>query len=180
MGETKPTIGIDFSIVDKIIDNKHTVFHFWDTAGQEKFRGMTSSYYKNCHGLFLVFDITNRSTLDRLNKWIAEKDTLCDSDVILVLIGNKSDLENERKVMVEEAETFSKDHNMKYFEISAKTNLNDCVDHAFEYMIDEVYKSGSGEQNYAKMSTAIHMRMETEERLKRKTTKGKVENNGCC
>lgn len=74
----------------------------WDTAGQERFKTITSSYYKGAHGIILVYDITDRQSFKDIENWLAEVDKFGNENVVKLLVGNKSDLENNRAVKTEE------------------------------------------------------------------------------
>jgi small GTP-binding protein len=137
---TTNTIGVDFSAKDLKIDNKWIKVQFWDTAGQEKYKALASSYYKNALGAFIVYDITRRETFDKVGSWIDELKKYCDQDIDIMLLGNKSDLENKRQVNKEEAKKFSESKGLFFMEISAKKNEDSCVIKAFNLLIERVYK----------------------------------------
>ena len=101
-----PTIGVDFvSILNKFlyqnlkameIDGKKIKLQIWDSAGQEKFRNINTSYYKGANGILVVYDITNRESFDGLNSWLIEIEKNSSKDVYKLLIGNKNDIEEKR------------------------------------------------------------------------------------
>ena len=98
-------------------EEKEFLIHFWDTAGQERFRSITTGYFKQSHGLILLYDITNKTSFDNLEKWInAVTDTLGKNNKKygLILLGNKVDLENKRKIQSEEAEEVCKNNNIHW------------------------------------------------------------------
>ena len=78
------------------IDERQIKLQIWDTAGQESFRSITRSYYRGAAGALLVYDITRRETFNHLTRWLEEARHNANSDMVVMLIGNKSDLENER------------------------------------------------------------------------------------
>jgi Ras-related protein Rab-18 len=131
------TIGVDFKT--KMIDfyNKKKInLTIWDTAGQEKFRSLTSSYYRGTHGIILVYDVTNRASFLSLEHWLKEIDTYStNSEVIILLIGNKIDMPN-RVVTREEGAKFAKSKSMLFMECSAKTKLG--IQQAFEELIQKI------------------------------------------
>ena len=93
------TIGVDFRFKQLFINNKNIRFHIWDTAGQEKFRTLSSTYYRNAHAVLLVFDICNQSTFSNVcSFWLSEAEMKNDPNAIFILVGNKSDLSDHRKV----------------------------------------------------------------------------------
>ena len=126
-----PTIGVDFRVITLKYKDIVAKVHIWDTAGQERFISVASNYYRSCNGFIYVFEITNRESLNKLDFWINLTSENCDSNVINFLVGNKSDLEEKRKVTKEEAENFAQKYNLIYLETSAKNNNN--VDKLFEY-----------------------------------------------
>ena len=93
------TIGVDFRFKTLSIDNKSVKFQIWDTAGQERFRTITSAYYRGSQGILLVFDITDVTSFDSIVKfWMNEVEMYAEKDAVFFLVGNKSDLEDQRAV----------------------------------------------------------------------------------
>lgn len=93
------TIGVDFRFKTIQVDNKNVKFQIWDTAGQERFRTITSAYYRGSQGILLVFDLTDPLSFDNIVKfWMNEVETYAEKDAIFFLIGNKSDLNDQRQV----------------------------------------------------------------------------------
>ena len=124
------TIGIDFQTKFFKFDDQKVKANYIDTAGQEKFRAISVNYLKGTDGVILVFDITNKETFDLLETWLKELKDTNKGDVSKVLIGNKSDLAEDRQVTLEDAEKLSETMNCKYYEASAKTgeNINEALD----------------------------------------------------
>ena len=96
-------------------------------------------YYKGKNGILVVYDITNRQSFDDINFWLNEIKEKANKNTIILLVGNKCDLEDERKVSFQEGKDFADNNGIKFIETSAKTNQN--VDEAFEILIDEVIKN---------------------------------------
>nr|XP_046235005.1 ras-related protein Rab-19-like [Scatophagus argus] len=131
------TIGVDFSVRTLDIEGKKVKMQVWDTAGQERFRTITQSYYRSAHGAIITYDITRRPTFDSVTHWIKEVELYGASNVVLVLIGNKCDLEQERQVQFEEACHLAKDRGiLAALETSAKESQN--VEEAFMMMAREL------------------------------------------
>lgn len=132
------TIGVDFR--SKMVNYKEKVnilIKVWDTAGQEKFGTVAKSFYRNSNGVFIVCDLTNIESFDKISSWvncILEETTIKDKQT--VLLANKMDLPEERQVSEYDLQNYSKKNNIKYFEVSAKTGEN--IETAFNYMIDNV------------------------------------------
>ncbi|EGC34480.1 hypothetical protein DICPUDRAFT_92215 [Dictyostelium purpureum] len=123
------TIGVEFGtrIVD--VNNKKIKLQIWDTAGQERFRAVTRSYYRGAAGALLVYDITRRITYNHLTTWLTDARNLTNPNTVIMLIGNKKDLDGQRDVTFEEASAFAKQNGLIFVESSAKTGEN--VEEAF-------------------------------------------------
>ncbi|KAH0789261.1 small GTP-binding protein [Histomonas meleagridis] len=132
----RPTEGVEFFSKELTIKNQRANLQIWDTSGQEVFLALTRSYFRNSLGALILFDLTSVDSLNNTEKWINEIKEVEGSDVTLVLIGNKSDL--ERKVSKEEAENYARTKNMTYFEASAKTGEN--VSQAIDSCIMQIQK----------------------------------------
>ena len=118
------TIGIEFSTKSITINNKNLRIQVWDTAGQEKFLGITKNYFKDCCCVLIIYDITNRQTFNNLQNWINTIQNYCNKYITLYMIGNKCDLEEQREVNYEEGEKFAQENNIHFNESSAKENIN--------------------------------------------------------
>jgi Ras-related protein Rab-2A len=123
------TIGVEFGARMITIDNKQIKLQIWDTAGQESFRSITRSYYRGAAGALLVYDITRRETFNHLTSWLDDARQHSNSNMTIMLIGNKSDLEHRRAVSAEEGQQFANEHQLIFLETSAKTAAN--VEEAF-------------------------------------------------
>ena len=132
------TVGMDFQ--DKIIEieDKKVRLQIWDTAGQERFRNVTKSYFQSSQGLVLVYDITDRESFEKLNFWVDNIKNNAPENAKFILVGNKCDLANERKVSYEEGENYAKNLNIKFFEASARDGTN--VNELFFYLANEIYQ----------------------------------------
>lgn len=118
------TIGVEFSITYQSIGNKNCRLHLWDTSGQERFRQITSSYYRGAHGILLIYDITNRESFENLGIWIENAKRFTSEETVFVLLGNCCDMEEDRQVSYEEGRIFAQMHGIPFFEVSAKTTEN--------------------------------------------------------
>lgn len=137
---TQATIGIDLLKHETRVGNTEVFVQLWDTAGQEKYRGMVSSYYKSCHAVLFVYDITNRASFQHLTNWLAEARTYCDHDVSFMIVGNKSDLEYERRVALKEANSFASKMGVSYMEVSAKNNEDGKVHLAINKLVERAVR----------------------------------------
>ncbi|TYI54196.1 hypothetical protein E1A91_D11G058800v1 [Gossypium mustelinum] len=96
--DSKATIGVEFQTRTLVIEHKSVKAQIWDTAGQERYRAVTSAYYRGAVGAMLVYDISKRQTFDHIPRWLEELRGHADKNIVIILIGNKSDLENQRAV----------------------------------------------------------------------------------
>jgi len=135
---TQSTVGVEFG--SKIIKKNGKVIklQIWDTAGQERYKSITSAYYKGSKGAFVVYDISRKTTYDNIDKWIGELKTNGSEDVLIMLVGNKSDLEEKREVITEEVEKKAQEQKLAFCETSALNGKN--VEYAFENLINEILK----------------------------------------
>ena len=136
IGDTLSTIGKDkMEASMKMEDGEEMKLVIWDTAGQERFQSIALSSIKNSQGIIVVFDVTSKKSFNNVLRWLEQINEKTNS-VIIVLFGNKCDME-EREVSKEEAEKFAKEHNLIYFETSAKTKLN--INEGFSKIANEAY-----------------------------------------
>jgi len=138
----KCTIGVDFLMKSIVINGQTVKLQLWDTAGQEKYKSMVSSYYRGANVALIVFDITNHKSFDNLPLWIENFYKNGPEQKNIILIGNKNDLVNQRQVTQEEAEAFSETNNMMYFETSAKDGNN--IDYVFNYAAERLLEFYGG------------------------------------
>jgi small GTP-binding protein len=132
-GDTQPTIGA----LHKIKTVEDVQLDIWDTAGQERFKSMIPMYYKGAKAIIVAFDITSTTSFDGAKKWLQEIESNT-SNILIVLIANKVDLESKRIISKETAKTFAEQKNIIYFETSAKDNIN--VSEVFEFIASEIKK----------------------------------------
>ncbi|CAF0712274.1 unnamed protein product [Brachionus calyciflorus] len=141
------TIGIDFSFKNVEIDSKIIRAHVWDTAGQDKFMSLASSYYHGVAIALLVYDITNLKSYQNVSKWLDELRKYADDTIIITLVGNKSDLEHLREVDTLVAKQYAIENNFSFIETSAFDSTN--VEIAFKNALTDAYnirvKNGSAE-----------------------------------
>eukprot|EP00486_Rosalina_sp_Unknown_P007392 CAMPEP_0201574794 /NCGR_PEP_ID=MMETSP0190_2-20130828/19522_1 /ASSEMBLY_ACC=CAM_ASM_000263 /TAXON_ID=37353 /ORGANISM="Rosalina sp." /LENGTH=151 /DNA_ID=CAMNT_0048003543 /DNA_START=209 /DNA_END=664 /DNA_ORIENTATION=+ len=121
------------------VDNKTIKLQIWDTAGQEKFKTITASYYRNAHAVMIVYDVSDRQTFDNIESWLSDVERYCPSDICKMIIGNKSDIDaSEREVTVQQAESYANELQIPYIETSAKTANH--VETAFTQVVQELIK----------------------------------------
>lgn len=122
------TVGVDFMMKKIQVDNIDLKLQIWDTAGMEKYKQITTSYYRGAQVAVVVFDLTCHNTFEAVKKWIDDFLMICNKNIkpIIALVGNKCDLANERKVTQEEIDKFMKinSNSYTYIEASAKSGVN--------------------------------------------------------
>ena len=121
--EYQLTIGVEFGSNNVIIGDNTYRIQIWDTAGQENFRSITRSYYKNTACAIIVYEISNKKSFENISSWIEECKNTAPKSILMVLVGNKCDLDN-REVTEEEGREFAEKNGMLFFETSAKTGKN--------------------------------------------------------
>eukprot|EP01017_Pseudomicrothorax_dubius_P044754 TRINITY_DN7609_c0_g1_i2.p1 TRINITY_DN7609_c0_g1~~TRINITY_DN7609_c0_g1_i2.p1 ORF type:complete len:224 (+),score=36.98 TRINITY_DN7609_c0_g1_i2:141-812(+) len=139
----QPTIGVDFSAkVITLPGGARVKAHLWDTAGQEKYRGLAATHYRKAKGAFLIYDITRRGTFDYLAKWIDDIRNNADDDVVIILVGNKVDkaISNPscREVEQQTAQEFARKHGLQFQEICALER--DSVFSLFERILGRIHQ----------------------------------------
>lgn len=165
------TIGVDWKIRTVDIDGKQIKLQLWDSAGQERFRTIASSYYRGAHAVVVVFDLTDVKSFEAIESWLEEIGEHAPS-VKKILIGNKSDLVDERAVDENDALAFAKENGMQYMETSAKSADN--VTESFLAMTREIYESGGETAITPRNATGISLGVVPE------GDSLKTSNAGCC
>ena len=131
-----PTLGVDLKYKYIEIDKKNIRLDLWDTAGEERFRSITKSYYSGADGIIFVFDLGNPKSFKTLKTWIEDTKNKVKPNIEFVLAANKSDLKDKRVVQKEEIEKFSSQYDIPFFETSAKTG--DGIDEMFNTFINNL------------------------------------------
>ena len=124
------------------INNRVVRIQIWDTAGQEAFRSITRTYYKSSTCAFIVYDITDKKSFENVITWLNECRDMCYKDILICLIGNKSDLEGKRVISYEEGKNFADENNLLFFETSAKngSNIQECFNQSASILVDKIEK----------------------------------------
>ncbi|KAM3256103.1 hypothetical protein ACQJBY_048940 [Aegilops geniculata] len=139
--DSKATIGVEFQTKTLQIDNRTVKAQIWDTAGQERYRAVTSAYYRGAVGAMLVYDMTKRQSFDHMARWLEELRSHADKNIVIMLIGNKSDLGTLRAVPTEDAKEFAERESLFFMETSALEATN--VEKAFMTGLEEIYRTVS-------------------------------------
>ncbi|KAG9034129.1 GTP-binding protein [Tulasnella sp. JGI-2019a] len=136
------TIGVDFKTKVVQVDGKPIKLQIWDTAGPERFRAITTAYFRGAAGIMLLYDVTARRSFDNINIWKAEIDRHASADAVRVLVGNKCDSSERRAITREEGVQQAQKLGMHFVETSAKTN--EGVEDVFLFLAKTIVSKGSG------------------------------------
>ena len=157
------TVGLDFKVKNVQLDDGKTYrVQIWDTAGQDRFHAITRNYFKNAHGIILIYDVTLIESFQNVKNWIKQIKEEVTDKVSIILVGNKIDMENQRVVSKEEGEKMAASYGLKFFECSAKTGEN--VEEIFKDIVTKTV------ENFSKVDET--------EATKLKNKKG--QKKGCC
>ncbi|KAI3818834.1 hypothetical protein L1987_12655 [Smallanthus sonchifolius] len=136
--ETKSTIGVEFATRSLNVDEKVIKAQIWDTAGQERYRAITSAYYRGSVGALLVYDVTRHATFESIQRWLKELRDHTDPNIVVMLIGNKSDLRHLLAVSTEDGKALAEAESLYFMETSALEATN--VENAFSEVITQIYR----------------------------------------
>lgn len=136
--ESKSTIGVEFATRSIRVEDKVIKAQIWDTAGQERYRAITSAYYRGAVGALVVYDITRHVTFENIERWLKELRDHTDSNIVIMLVGNKADLRHLRAVNTEDAKDFSEKESAFFMETSALESMN--VGNAFTEVLTQIYR----------------------------------------
>ena len=139
----KTTIGVEFHSKIAKVEGHVVKAQIWDTCGQERFKSITDSYYRGAKGAFVVYDITRKNTFESVDSWISALRSAADKNLNIIIIGNKSDLEDQRQVETEQGEEKAQNNEAAFLETSAYSGDN--IDKAFDNMITDVYNKCKSE-----------------------------------
>ena len=145
ISDMRSTIGVEFALKYITIDNYQLKIQIWDTAGMERYRSITNAYYKGAKGVIVLYDICRKKSFENVDKWIDDFKSKADDDAVIILIGNKSDLDDKREVSKEEGESKAQMNKFAFMETSAKDNNN--VQKAFETLFGEIVKIYKNKNN---------------------------------
>lgn len=172
--KAKPTLGVDFMTKMVEIGDKKVRIQIWDTAGQEKYRSITRSYYSNAKGALVVYDVTDKQSFKNVETWVSDVKSVV-KDVNIALVGNKIDLD-DREVTNEEAEAFALSSGFLSFETSAKTGHN--VRNVFKQLIEAIFKKFYDEESSSSEDERVK-EMHTIMLTRQNTNKIESVNSGC-
>jgi len=143
--ESKATIGVEFGHAEITLgDGSKIKVQIWDTAGQERFRAITRGYYRGAVGALIVYDITKSVSFRNVEKWLQELKQHAFDDIVIMLVGNKSDLKQAREVPTDEAKKFAQKNNLLFIETSALDGEN--IKEAFYQTVSEIREKRRNKQ----------------------------------
>jgi len=157
------TLGVDFHYISVRRGNRDIKIYLWDTAGQEKFANLINVYFRNLDGAMIIYDITNRNSYDSIEKWIDKINFFNKSELPIIIVGTKTDLEKHRMIHKHEVTNLSKKYDYITMECSAKDNEN--VDETFDAIIDRILKTKNFD---TEINTTIRADLEIEEKIIKK------------
>ncbi|KAM9353369.1 RAB11a, member RAS oncogene family, like [Symphorus nematophorus] len=163
--ESKSTIGVEFATRSIQVEGKTVKAQIWDTAGQERYRAITSAYYRGAVGALLVYDIAKHLTYENADRWLKELQDHADSNIVIMLVGNKSDLRHLRAVPTDEAKAFAEKNGLSFLETSALDSSN--VELAFQTILTAIYNivsqrqmSGRSDSDFSPASNVVPITVE--------------------
>ncbi|CAI9295934.1 unnamed protein product [Lactuca saligna] len=136
--ESKSTIGVEFATRTLQVEGKTVKAQIWDTAGQERYRAITSAYYRGAVGALLVYDITKAQSFENVTRWLRELRDHADSNIVIMLAGNKSDLNHLRAVQETDGQKLAEQEGLSFLETSALEAQN--VEKAFQMILLDIYQ----------------------------------------
>ncbi|THU65921.1 hypothetical protein C4D60_Mb05t08730 [Musa balbisiana] len=175
--ESKSTIGVEFATRSIRVEDKVIKAQIWDTAGQERYRAITSAYYRGAVGALVVYDITRHVTFENIERWLKELRDHTDTNIVIMLVGNKADLRHLRAVSIDDAKDFSERENTFFMETSALESTN--VEDAFTEVLTQIYRVVSRKALEAGDDSAALPKGQTVN-VGSKDDVSAVKNNGCC
>lgn len=133
------TIGVDFKTKLFQINSEEILkLQIWDTAGQDKFKCITKNYFRGTNAIILIYDITSKSSFKNIKNWLAQIKEILADEALVILVGNKCDLENERLITLEQGLMLANEYKLSFFESSAKENIS--IKEIFEHLIIEMLR----------------------------------------
>lgn len=136
--ESRITIGVEVGsrIIEMSHDDQKVKLHIWDTSGQEKFRSITRSYYRGAAGCIVLYDVTRRSSFNRVLDWVNDMRSLAPTNhTVIMLVGTKTDLEDERVISKEEGEALAEQEGLLF----AETNFTERPETVFRTLGEDIY-----------------------------------------
>ena len=179
---TKSTVGVELGTKVEEYNNTKIKVQIWDTAGQERYKSITKTYYKGAKGAFIVYDITKKDSFKNIDKWIQDLREFGEDDAAILIVGNKSDLEESREVTTDEVKKKAEVYKMAYCETSALKSKN--INYAFQTLIKLVAEKMENKKNeenkYGNQSNVISTGVSLETKIISADNRPKNKNGYCC
>ncbi|XP_030321140.1 ras-related protein Rab-25 [Calypte anna] len=169
--DSRTTIGVEFSTRTLPVGDAVVKAQIWDTAGLERYRAITSAYYRGAVGALVVFDITKHQSYDVVARWLKELYDHAEPNVVVMLVGNKSDLAQAREVPMEEAKMFADNKGLLFLETSALDSTN--VEQAFETILKEIFHKVQRQKQRSSPSHTVSLARESQ-------VPAQLEKRPCC
>jgi len=166
---SRATVGVEFGTKNIIINNKKIKIQIWDTAGQERYRSITSADYKGAKGALIVYDITRKCTFDNIDKWISDLKLNGDKNICIVILGNKSDLDDKREVSKGDGIKKSEMYKTAFLETSALNGDN--IGKAFDEIIEQIIQNNKSffeDSNKKEMDKGVNLNESNKDNDKKK------------
>ncbi|EDW64495.1 ras-related protein Rab-5A [Drosophila virilis] len=158
ISEPVATVGAEFKVKRVCLVNGVVRLKIWDTSGQERFKNLLRTYYDHCNGAVIVYDIQNRESYDQAQEWVTELRERISRELVIVLAGNKSDMDTRRAVTKFEAEEYATHHNLIFLETSSVNGMN--VNNCFTEMAKALYAQHIQGQQKEKSSNLMEIEHE--------------------
>ncbi|KAM3657146.1 ras-related protein Rab-25 [Ammospiza nelsoni] len=172
--DSRTTIGVEFSTRTILVGDAAVKAQIWDTAGLERYRAITSAYYRGAVGALVVFDITKHQTYDVVDRWLKELYDHAEASIVVMLVGNKTDLAQAREVPMEEAKMFADNNGLLFVETSALDSTN--VEEAFETILKEIFHKVQKQKQRSSQSNTVSLASESPA----STAPAQAERRPCC
>lgn len=172
--DSRTTIGVEFSTRTIVVGDAVVKAQIWDTAGLERYRAITSAYYRGAVGALVVFDITKHQTYDVVDRWLKELYDHAEPSIVVMLVGNKTDLAQAREVPTEEAKMFAENNGLLFVETSALDSTN--VEQAFETILKEIFHKVQKQKQRSSQSSTVSLGSESPE----SSAPAQAEKRPCC
>ena len=179
---TKSTVGVELGTKVEEFNNTKIKVQIWDTAGQERYKSITKTYYKGAKGALIVYDITKKESFQNIDKWIQDLKEFGEEDASILIIGNKSDLEDKREVTTEEVKKKAEIYKIAFCETSALKAKN--IDYAFQTLIklvaEKMELKKNKENKYGNQSNVISTGVSLETKIITEDNRPKNKEKYCC
>uniref|UniRef100_A0A8C3P2H9 Ras-related protein Rab-25 n=2 Tax=Timaliidae TaxID=9173 RepID=A0A8C3P2H9_9PASS len=172
--DSRTTIGVEFSTRTILVGDAVVKAQIWDTAGLERYRAITSAYYRGAVGALVVFDITKHQTYDVVDRWLKELYDHAEASIVVMLVGNKTDLAEAREVPMEEAKMFADNNGLLFVETSALDSTN--VEEAFETILKEIFYKVQKQKQRSSQNNTVSLASENPA----STAPAQAERRPCC